>query len=467
MPFAATPMRLAAAATALLLAANAPGQPPPPKVEEEPLPQVVSEFGGRYDGLRLLLHELSDRSAVLATSAQLKGTVIGDYRNWIVLSLGDPEPLLSIGMNWRRFLDAGGVLVVATDEELGPIVDGYPGWFGEGPVEAGRDVDRYLGRPLCPIVTRLDGAHPLFAGVKALALNQTGFLAGIDRRLGAIAHLPRMCRVGDGLLDPPPPVIAAANFNAGRLVYLADPSVLTNEMLLELDNLLFARNLAQWSLAGKDPPQSKVLLLEDGEEAFLWIDARFPTGDWAGPTLDKLIALLNETVAGLEDEDVFNKVLYQKQERFDRPPFRRGLLIVPTVVAAIALLAWLLRRRTPIVPSDAAAISSSGEVLPERDYRAAGRLLAEDFLSRTLSPPGEGGVGPGPSGPGGWLARWRWRRRLERVRRLAQETRPTWLGRRGYARLVRDIDTLRAGLNTETASAASRKESSFGQHHAR
>lgn len=405
----------------------------------QPDEEAASDFGRRYDAFRLLAQEIGNKEVALGRVGELKIALAAQYANWIVVLLGDTRLLEAPPIPWASFLEEGGTLIVASESAVGPFLPGLANRIEPGPVRVRMREDAYRGRLTCPLVRDLDQRHPVTRDLSMLAFNRAGFLADLDEETTPLARLPRLANVGtaSGL---PPACVAVRSVGKGRVLWVADSSVFSNEMILELDNIFFAAQVLRYSYGDRPKKSLKVLFMEEGYEPAQWLDPRFATGNWSGPTLEQLIALINETIAGLEDEDTLNQVIAGKQERFGTAGYKHGLLLVLATILFAGLLwrLWLLRA-APVVAGPLLVVPPRA---PAGDYRPAARLLAEEYFA-IASPDAAWRTRP-PAPPAGGSPWRRWRRRgvLRWLRRLALGSPIGPIGRRKFVRLARSLDRL-------------------------
>ena len=98
------------------------------------------------------------------------------------------------------------------------------------------------------------------------------------RFVRTIARLPEGTDRDGVRFAQPPAIVAAVELGRGRVVVVADDSVFANEMLLELDNVRFARNTIKWLVRDRSVAMLSVLFLGDVPEGAGLIDRRFEAG---------------------------------------------------------------------------------------------------------------------------------------------------------------------------------------------
>jgi hypothetical protein len=247
------------------------------------------------------------------------------------------------------------------------VADGasiYQGWWKE-----------------CPVVSAwTDRQHPLFKGLtKGLATNRPSFLRPTSPDLMLLARFSPDCRFRfQRGLDPPDDMgyIAGSPKDQappGRAVALAGQGVFLNGMLIQPDNdnFAFAWNTIRWLSEG---PREHALFMDEGTvvEQFA-----LPLSKFDGFPVPPL-SVINRMIRGLEDENIFNRLLQDYKE-----PILRGLLLIAS--AALVLMgAWrLLHGRfrvdagLPIVVGkdvSPAAVAASVLVQRQDELRRRGNL---------------------------------------------------------------------------------------------
>lgn len=358
-----------------------------------------SEFGGRYDGFRLLWAGEDGRQPYLATIKEFEASRPDDWKRWVVVLLGDVSYLTRSTKPWQIYLNLGGRILIASDRELNTTDRRLPLSIDAGPVEVPPGPDAYQRRPLCPIV-RVQGSHPVGHGVARLAFNRSGALRRVSRT-DRLAVFPSSATTRGKPLPSYWAAAATYQVGDGRAIFVADQSPFLNEMLLELDNLTFAKNVVDWMKAGIEPSSMNVLFLEDGRAADRWVDPRFTSGDWRPPTLASLAKLADELLRGMEEENTFNESARAGNVFWSKGWPRASLLIAPAILAALFMaLAWRRSRswRPLPLPASGAQISPLERrrhwMRQRDDYTEAARHLAERYFSNTLDPNAPHSSGP-------------------------------------------------------------------------
>lgn len=393
-------------------------------------------FGDRYDAFRLVLSEVGGSTPTLASPADFGAVEPAEWRHWIIVLLGPAALERGVPTDWDAFLQAGGTMLVATDRASGPILERSPTRFGAGPLLAppGRS---YLDRPLCPLIEDFPSRGDLLRGVKRLVLNGSGRIAKVDRPFTTVARAPRGSTI-DGLeYAPAPAVIATATVGHGRLLLLADQNLLSNEMIFEADNLLFARNAARWLIGERLADTINVLVIEESRWARQWIDPRFESGEWRGPNWNDMIGMVNDVVKGLEDENIPNELIVEQSQRLSPRAARRGAVAVLSVALLLLLARWLVQGRSSLALRRGRPPARTAEGAEVADYRDAARRLAEDFVSRRLAPE------PDDASRLSRRDRKRLRNLRGRMETLAAGADDRPISRSGFDLLLREVDWAR------------------------
>lgn len=370
----------------------------------------------------------------------------------------------------QEFVGRGGTLLVATDESA---------FFSDlflvrqGPFEVRTDKDAYQGYRDCPVVTDLPSRSHIMDGVSRIIANRSGAIAQMNNRLGNWQTLARLPDVEAGSLGRRAelPLIAQMQSRyrqGGRLLLMADHSILINGMLWHGDNAKLAVNLADWLSAGG---QKEVVFIVDGQpiKAMLATPPEFPDElppleDLPTPTLkdlsrlpkDVLLKFANRFVAGLEDADVMNELLANQPAELPTPRYRQMLYIGGGMLATICILRLMGRtgHRVPSSPPRALGEFADSIRLPALsagEAQSAGRELAQNAL-RQLT---------GSSDPldwaipvkdieidAGFLRRVSVRDSLKRLKRQASNTDRTLTSPRDLKRLAGQIAVI-LGLKNE------------------
>ena len=170
-----------------------------------------------------------------------------------VVLLGDlNEVPTDLRSRLSKFLASGGTVLVASDESSF-FRDLF--MIRQGPFEVTTDQNAYQGFRDCPVVRDLRADTPLLDGVSSLVANRCGVIARMDNRVGnwsILAQLPDIAE-GTNARRSRMPLIAEMQSRyrrGGRLLLMADHSILINGMLWHGDNARLAVNLADWLSEG-------------------------------------------------------------------------------------------------------------------------------------------------------------------------------------------------------------------------
>lgn len=270
-----------------------------------------------------------------------------------VVLMGDlnqiPTDLLA---RLQKFLDCGGVALVASDK--GAF---FKNLFliSDDTFAAQADKAAYQGFPDCPVVQAFRPGTAVLDGVNSLVANRTGIISRIDDRFGNWSILARLPELIDhrSRRRSQAPLIAewkSRKRGGGRLVLMADHSILINGMLWHGDNARLAVNLADWLSTGE---RKEVAFIVDGKPAKAMLalppelSDDLPTlENLPTPTLKDLLNLppevllkfANRFAAGMEDADVMNDLLTNQPADLSTPRYRQVLYVAAGVLAVIYLL---------------------------------------------------------------------------------------------------------------------------------
>ncbi|HTK78322.1 MAG TPA: hypothetical protein VL371_23880, partial [Gemmataceae bacterium] len=273
--------------------------------------------------------------------------VLDHPTNSILMVLGSTEMLDPLAANGelKRFLNAGGALLVATDRRtsnelffvLPARVSGEPISVPRGP--------SYRELPDCPLVVEpaLLGQflglkpHQILSGLDAtrpVATNRPSCIEQLLPPMGLIAELDapgRRYAIFDRRLEVPNRVMFAAvgEFKrGGRAAVLADHSVFINSMMWQTDNdnIRFAYNITRW--LADDGKRTNVLLCYDGDiQRSFDVDLTYARPPF--PPIEALVPLANQMIGEMEQENLFNRMLVDAAGGPDR--ILRGILLLFTL----------------------------------------------------------------------------------------------------------------------------------------
>ncbi len=299
----------------------------------------------------------------------------------------------------QTFLDRGGVVLVASDE-----TSFFKNLFliSDGPFAVQNDKFAYQGFQDCPVVTELRPQTPLLDGISSIVANRTGVISRMDDRFGIWSILARLPDLYESRARrrSQPPLIAewkSRTRGGGRLILMADHSVLINGMLWHGDNAKLAVNIADWLSTGD---RKEVAFIVDGQPAQAMLalppeisDELPPLEDLPTPTLKDLLSLppevllkfANRFAAGMEDADVMNELLANQPADLPTPQFRQALYIVAGILAALYILRLMgkVGSRPTTRPPRAVGQSvnfSRSRTLSSGELHTASRELAQSAL---------------------------------------------------------------------------------------
>lgn len=419
----------------------------------------VSPFGSRYDAFRLVCGDESLLNLPLGTVENFQSD--GVPARWVVIALRDSQTLRTVIPDPKSFIAAGGSLLLADDRDLDYLVSTGIG-IRSGPVEVPSGPDAYQEVVTCPIVRKLGENSPLFGGVAEIVFNHAGYLTGESATSNARAWFPDSAKVGD-LVIGDAPAVAALEIGDGRLVVFADHSVFTNEMIEEGDNLRVALNSVHWLLGGRSRESVRVLFLEDGSSIETWVDPRFEEGDWPLFDNEMLLALMNEMATELEKEDVFNKLIRSGQESIRPIPLRRVVLLLCTLLFAVALCRWLLRSR--FQPTETRLRATDGsrgtffdqrqqQLLATKSFREPAQQLCRQFFREALGPVDWSTDQFKVDQDAPFWNRWQTRRQLQRLWAIADGSVTHRISHARFLAIAREITTLQDELQLRTIRLA-------------
>jgi len=321
-------------------------------------------------------------------------------RQTAVVLMGDlnriPTDLLA---RLQKFLDCGGVALVASDKGAS-----FKSLFriSDDTFEAQEDEAAYQGFPDCPVVHAFRPGTAVLDGVNSLVANRTGVISRIDDRFGnwsILARLPELINHRSRRRSQAPLIAEwkSRKREGGRLMLMADHSILINGMLWHGDNARLAVNLADWLSTGK---RKEVAFIVDGKPAKAMLalppelSDDLPTvEDLPAPTLRDLLNLppevllnfANRFAAGMEDADVMNDLLANQPADLPTPQYRQVLYVAAGVLAVIYLLRLMGKvgsrpmTRPPRSVGQSVNLNRS-RALSSGELHTAGRELAQGAL---------------------------------------------------------------------------------------
>jgi hypothetical protein len=329
----------------------------------------------------------------------------------LLVVFGKTEVLNNIPGGLSNFLDRGGAVLVATDQNssrttktLGITVHGAAVLAPRG---AG-----YRNEENCPLLTGedFDEGLPPFREVKRIATNRPSYLGRVPE-ISVVARFPPTCFAPPSapLRDHPLPFAALLDRQGGRVLALADHSIFIDEMMLQKDNdnFNFAFNCVQWLAAPegrRSPRRDRILFVYDGE---IITDFGPPLPELPDPPIPPLHVAGNRILTELESKNIFNRLI------LDQVSLERVLQVL-FVVLSLGLVAYGLARlrRARHRPEPAAPLAVRGmplrspflsvvaqrhqALVAEGNVWEAARALARQFFD---SAAGLRPQGPSPGAP--------------------------------------------------------------------
>jgi hypothetical protein len=336
--------------------------------------------------------------ALLCRSLNLR--IENDLRSWrsippdrsILIVLGSTRGL---PMDVSDYVEHGGAALVASDQ---PDYRSFASWgvgFNRGPQRAVRDEDMFRSRSDCPLISNLDRNHPATSVCVSLATNRPGFLAlspdseaSRRYRRETIGRLPRLV-ASRGRQRNAQPFIASLEPNLdARMLFVADQSIFSNQMMTCEDNAKFALTAMEWLRNGKrdtvlivsareiidpmNPDQLHVILpAPDPADVIAALEQLPP---------EALIAFGDSVVTAVEDEGVLDELISYVADEIPPRLYARILILIPTIVAIAYLLLRLFNRRYEREGKGGSSHSRRVRSMLER--RQAAKLLLTRFRAK-------------------------------------------------------------------------------------
>ncbi len=214
------------------------------QVARQPVP-TDSQWHFRYDLFQMLFEE---RGLNVEKSLDI---ALSDPTHSVIVMTGDL--LREKSSTWsriNRFVADGGNVFLSSDQ--------WVALFGiavimDGPVTTRVKDLQYQSFNDCLRIGNLSRSHPLMKDVGELISNRSGYLemaANSAFEWEVIASLPDDCSPADGGGKPLVMVGKGKSKKSGSIVVAADASLVTNNMLWQGDNGVFANNLCAWLCRG-------------------------------------------------------------------------------------------------------------------------------------------------------------------------------------------------------------------------
>jgi hypothetical protein len=465
--------RLSALACLACLAAVAPAQPPEvapaPTDTEPPARARVSATG--FDALRGL-----SKRAGLQPLGSWEDLFSDPSRN-VLIVLGDTRLLNARLGEIREFLNAGGVVLIATDR---PSVDLLGVSVSGERVRDAESTHRYQISD-CPIVFAEDESRPIFGGLWKVATNLPSYLRGSPARGIAVTVLawfyesaqvfpPGMARQPTYL-----PFAAMLSVGRGRLLMMADHSVFINSMMMRTDNdnFVLAERTLEWLATDGAARRTGCLFLEEGRVRtsfdVLWIDPPPPSlkeiaeilkDNWplAIPIMNAVARAAQEPDGPLRDlQGPDSPIRRWARSLIPRSVLGQGLAVAATVALILLALGRMTTSRqrvdtevTPAAgppgPEGLAGAPLRQRLVAQAErgdwYDVAREQVRERFLALGL-------LEPGPDRPpavgvpgGGWLRRRKLRRQVLELWRIGFGREPVTVPAAKWRELAARLDAL-------------------------
>jgi hypothetical protein len=379
--------------------------------------------------------------------------VFDEPENRVIVLFGQTSSFDREMRDLAHFVGAGGAVLIATDRRTPPGMSRYLGVAVSGetvnpPVEGDHN---YRRMPECPFVWEVNrvpsptqkSAGFLFQGLRTPPEVATNLPSKITEfrdviPLATLYNPGEVVQQAVGRLRGPPlrdqSLFAVMGtpmaWNKGKLLVLADQSVFINDMMLagDNDNIQFAFNVANWLTdAGDGHRRKQCVFFEDGrlEQNF---DVSLDYTPSPMPPLQALVPMADETIAAVERDNFFNKLLL---ELAGGPLIilRTILFILTLGLLCYGLYRFMQSRYRPEsrLPRDDTPAVNGGLTTAERRHQAvlahgnlaeAARELAHQaFLSIGLTPTAE--TPPPAVVVTGWFGGRRWPRLVRKWWKLA------------------------------------------------
>ena len=408
----------------------------------------------------------------------------------LLVALGDLSVLDQVPGGLQGFVRRGGAVLAASDRAVSSArardqllaISGVS--INQETLIAPDQSDSYQGLRYCPRIHGFEPRDPnLFRHSDSNIAAPLAVYTNVPSSLTFRQQVGRVRDLGyfpEGfLLELSPRVFrqfenallfaVGGDVGAGRVLVLADHSVFINQMMLPHDtnNVEFTYNAVRW-LQGEGLKRNRVLLVVDGEiQTKLDIPLKsitLPLEEMAKLLFAKrneLLVSTEEAVSKLEDEDAFNRKLFDALAEAGWDPVRVqrvGLLIASLII--IGFLAYRVGvrgrfRHDTTVPLLTATVAKHLPDEPlvqqrQRAMRSGGNLwepasvLARRWFGK-LGLDATAIESPAFAATGGWWQRRRLVGQLRRIWRLAAGRSPVRITQPELWRLQRELDELKAG----------------------
>ncbi len=330
-----------------------------PAASGQPRPASdASPFLEGTHAFRHILYDVAGGRMDQLTPLRTAEAAAADPAHTLVVVLGQPWPLndlermLRTGtgrqeIGLRSFVQRGGALFVATDLATpGPLVTNFGVEVDGTRLSMAVHRERaYREMEDCPFIDPQVGADPpLFQGLPAfrgvparrVASNVPSHLVyrriqdlrmvPLREPLPLLASLPPECTDGLGNFGPWDFAVGGGLGN-GRVLIMADHSVLINGMMLQSDNdnIDFAYRCARWLETGPVGRRDKILYYEDG---LVRTDFDLPLKNLPLPVPPPatLLDMADQTLHGMEEDGTFQRM---EDENFFNGLVEDGVNLLP------------------------------------------------------------------------------------------------------------------------------------------
>ncbi|MCH2203483.1 MAG: hypothetical protein MK102_16070 [Fuerstiella sp.] len=331
--------------------------------------------------------------------------MMADPSKSVIVLTGNIEEFSSWS-KFHNFLTMGGVIFVASNEP----VDIY-GFFkiDFGPVTAPDRKVRWHGHEDCIQVTDLDISKALMKDVSTVVVNRSGWIGRLDNSMeyqwSRLAVLPHNLRPRECAHQPVIAVAHSRRKGNGRLIVMADGSLLSNGMIWHGNNLTLLINLVQELTRDN---RNAYVFLNNGQavenrvtdlirqaalsavpnlqsipgEDVAELSSELPLEAIADLPAETLLDIGNTLATRIDDSDILNQLMADRPRYLADRFYRRSILfticaagvtifLMRSYLAGPVPLPWLRQRRRPDPPETPVVMSVT-------NYGQATRALARD-----------------------------------------------------------------------------------------
>jgi hypothetical protein len=396
----------------------------------------------------------------------------------------DPDQLAA-------FVQQGGAILLATDRDCHTVLQPFGvDVVGRRLMVSADTRFAYKRSDECIFVQPRGTDSPLFEnlviedGLSRVATNRPGYLRRArGRGLETLATFPPACRprypptLRRGPYFEPPsaapraplPFAVGGDWERGRILVLSDHSVFINAMMWQgdNDNFTFALNCVNW-LTDRGQ-RTQVLFLEEGHIQTVF---EIPLKEPPLPPLPPLKAIVETVDKGLgelERDNAFNRAIDNAVKEASPPQdqWERAVIVMSTLALAAFGLARLSQARHRHEKAQVIPASSAGppprtpslfeqrhqSMVQEGNYWEAARARTRQGFESVFGAQFQADRQMSASAAlallgmhgSGWR-KWRFRRRFNRLWRLAYGMEPVRISSRQLRRLGPEIERLRAAL---------------------